>query len=348
MKKAHLFRWVSPMQVKGIFAVFVIFLSVASAQGQERKLEPFVFAYTSVTGNRAPIWVGKDAGIFEKYGLDLKIVQIGAGGVIVSALLTGEVHLIADSAATAISAAAQGAPAVVVSTNGGAPYLLVANPPIKTIQDLRGKIIGSSRIGAGTDFMLRRMLANKGLVPGKDVFLIPTGLGESEKRILMMLQGKVDATLATGDKVFQFVEINGQKLSVLGDSREFGVPRAAADLITTRSQLKNNRQRFKNFFMAYSEAISAGRKNKELVLQAFRKYMRIDDPRLLEGTYKIQFLDTIPLRPYPNEEAIQIQIDDLATPSAPKLKGARAADFIDVSILKELESEGFFARLEKQ
>jgi len=336
------------MQVRAIFAVFVILLSVVSARGQERKLEPFVFAATSVTGNRASIWVAKDAGIFEKYGLDFKMVQIGAGGVIMSALLTGEVNLIADSAATAIAAAAQGAPAVVVSTNGGAPYLLVANPSIKTIQDLKGKIIGSSRIGAGTDFMLRRMLANQGLVPGKDVFLIPTGLGESEKRILMMLQGKVDATLATGDKVFQFVELNGQKLSVLGDSRDFGVPRSAADLISTRPQLKNLRQRFKKFFMAYCEAIAIGRKQKELVLQAFRKYMRIDDPRLLEGTFKIQFLDTIPLRPYPNEEAIQIQIEDLAGSTAPKLKGAKAADFIDVSILKELESEGFFARLEKQ
>ena len=100
--------------------------------------------------------------------------------------------------------------------------------------------------------------------------------------------------------------------------------------------------------MAYCEAIAIGRKQKELVLQAFRKYMRIDDPRLLEGTFKIQFLDTIPLRPYPNEEAIQIQIEDLAGSTAPKLKGAKAADFIDVSILKELESEGFFARLEKQ
>jgi hypothetical protein len=63
------------------------------------------------------------------------------------------------------------------------------------------------------------------------------------------------------------------------------------------------------------------------------------------GTYKIQFLDTILLRPYPNEEAIQIQIDDLANPSAPKLMRARAVHFIDVSILKELEREGFFARL---
>src|SRR5437870_5235109 len=157
------------MKQRAAFTIFAILFSSAVAPAQERKLDPFVFAYTSVTGNRAPIWVGKDAGIFEKYGLDLKIVQIGAGGVIVSALLTGEVHLIADSAATAVSVAAQGAPAVVVSTNGGAPYLLIANPPIKTIQDLRGKIIGSSRIGAGTDFMLRRMLANKGLIPGKDV-----------------------------------------------------------------------------------------------------------------------------------------------------------------------------------
>ena len=335
------------MKQRAAFTIFAILFSSAVAPAQEKKLDPFIFAYTSVTGNRAPIWVGKDAGIFEKYGIDLKMVQIGAGGVIVSALLTGEVNLIADAAATGIAAAAQGAPTVVVSTNGGAPYLLVAHPSIKTLQDLKGKIIGSSRIGAGTDFMLRRMLANKGIVPGRDLSLIPTGIGESEKRILMILQGKIDATLATGDKVFQFVELNGQRLSILGDSRDFGVPRAAADLISTRTQLKTFRPRFKNFFMAYSEAISAGRKNKELVLQAFRKYMRINDPRLLEGTYKIQFLDTIPLRPYPNEEAIQIQIEDLASSAAPKLKGAKAAEFMDVSILKELESEGFFARLEK-
>jgi hypothetical protein len=59
------------------------------------------------------------------------------------------------------------------------------------------------------------------------------------------------------------------------------------------------------------------------------------------GTYKIQFLDTILLRPYPNEEAIQIQIDDLANPSAAKLMRARATHFIDVSILKERKARDF-------
>ncbi len=76
--------------------------------------------------------------------------------------------------------------------------------------------------------------------------------------------------------------------------------------------------------------------------------MRIDDPRVLDSTYKAQFLDTIPAKPYPNEEAIQIQIEDLASAAASKLKGTKAQEFIDVTILRELENEGFFTRLEKQ
>ena len=333
-----------------IAPVALIFLlsSAGSVPAQEKKLEPFIVAYPSVTGNRAPFWVGKDARIFEKYGLDLKLVQIGAGSIIMSALVAGEAHTAPFAAATAVAAAAQGVPAVIVGTNGGAPYQLVAHPSIKSVQELKGKIVGSSRIGSGTDFMLRRMLANIGLVPGKDLSLIPTGFSEGEKRMLMISQGKIDATLAEADTVFRLVEIKGQKFTVLGASRDFGVPRAAADLVTTRPLLKDYRARFKNFFMAYCEAIWAGRKNKDLVYQAYRKYMRIDDTRMLDGTYKTQFFDTIPARPYPNDEAVQMQIDDLASAVAPKLKGAKAQEFIDVTILKELESEGFFARLEQQ
>ena len=150
------------------------------------------------------------------------------------------------------------------------------------------------------------------------------------------------------DIAHQLIEVRGEKFTVLGNSRDFGVPHAAADMITTRPTLKSHRGRFKNFFMAYAESVMVGRKNKELVLRALREYMRLDDPKVLEGTYRIQFLETISPRPFPNEEAIQIQVEDLAASTAPKLKGAKAAEFIDVSLLRELESEGFFARVEKQ
>jgi NitT/TauT family transport system substrate-binding protein len=316
------------------------------AQAQEKKLDSLIVSYSSFTGNRAPLWIGKELGLYEKYGLDVKLVSIAAGSVSLTALLAGNVHLTTDSSSGVVGAAARGAPIVTVSTNGILPYQLIALPSIKSPPDLKGKIIGSSRIGAGTDFLLRRILDKLGLVPGKDVSLIPTGVSESEKRIQLMFQGKIDATIGEADKVFQFAELGGQKMSVLGQPKDFGVPAPGSELNTTRQIIKEIRPRLKAFFMAYSEAIAAGRKNRELTYQVFRKYMRIDNPKLLDFTYRVQFLEAIPAKPYPREDAIQASIEDLKG-TIPKLEGMKVSDFIDASLIKEIDNEGFFARLEK-
>jgi hypothetical protein len=146
--------------------------------------------------------------------------------------------------------------------------------------------------------------------------------------------------------VFQFAELGGQKISLLGQPQDFGVPSPGSEINTTRQVLKELRPRLKAFFMAYIEAIAAGRKNKELAYQVFRKNMRIDNPKLLDFTYKVQFLDAIPAKPYPREEAIQAGIEDLRE-STPKLDGMKATDFFDASLIKELDNEGFFAKLVK-
>src|SRR5262249_41881033 len=214
-------------------ALPLTFLSWGSGTAQEKKLEPLIVSYSSFTGNRAPFWIAKELGLYEKYGLDVKLVSIAAGSVSLTALLAGNVHLTTDSSAGVVSAGARGAPIVTVSTNGALPYQLVAVPTIKSSKELRGKIVGSSRIGAGTDFLLRRILAKLALVPGKDVSLIPTGVSESEKRIQLMFQGKIDATIGESDKVFQFAELGGQKLSVLGEPKDFGVPAPGSEINTT-------------------------------------------------------------------------------------------------------------------
>src|SRR6476620_12600707 len=206
------------------FVAFVTLFCIVDSQAQEKKLELLVVSYSSFTGNRAPLWIAKESGLYEKYGLDVKLVSIAAGSVSLTALLAGNVHLTTDSSSGVVSAIARGAPIVTVSTNGALPYQLIAMPTIKTPADLRGKIVGSSRIGAGTDFLLRRILAKLGFTPGKDVSLIPTGVSESEKRIQLMLQGKIEATIGESDKVFQVVDLGGQQISVLGEPKDFGVP----------------------------------------------------------------------------------------------------------------------------
>ena len=105
--------------------------------------------------------------------------------------------------------------------------------------------------------------------------------------------------------------------------------------------------RLKAFFMAYSEAIATGRKNREVTYQVFRKYMRIDNLKLLDFTYRVQFLEAIPAKPYPREDAIQASIEDLKS-TIPKLDGMKVSDFMDASLIRDIDNEGFFTRLEKQ
>ena len=74
--------------------------------------------------------------------------------------------------------------------------------------------------------------------------------------------------------------------------------------------------------------------------------MRFDNPKLLEFTYRVQFLEAIPAKPYPREDAIQASIEDL-TESTPKLESMKAAEFFDGSLIKEIDQDGFFTRIEK-
>src|SRR5262249_13232750 len=96
--------------------------------------------------------------------------------------------------------------------------------------------------------------------------------------------------------------------------------------------------------MAYCEAIWLGKTSKSTALASFRKQMRENDSNRLEVLYKNYVIDALPLKPYPMEEVIQTEIENL-TPTVPELLGRRAAEFVDRSILSDLDREGFFGML---
>ena len=320
-----------------------LFLFIPSLSAQEKKLEPFTISYASVSGTRAPLWIAQDLGLFEKYGLDVNLVYIASGVISVNALLSGSVDIIAASGSSAVSAAARGAPLVIIASLGHIAYKLIALPSITTVQGLKGKIIGSSRIGAGTDYALKRLLPKLGLTPGKDVQLIPTGISESDRRLVMMLQGKIDATLATEDNLLQLSAKN-VKFSVLADLYDNGVYTTGSDIATSRQLVKTKPQQLKAFLMALTEGTAYGRAHKDYTMRIYRQNMKIDDSKLLESMHKNYLLGTIPMKPFPREEALQNDIEDLSY-TYPFLKGKKAAEFLDLTLLKSLEDEGFFKRL---
>jgi len=311
---------------------------------QEKKLETLNVSYVSVSASRAPLWIAKDLGLYEKYGLDVRLVVIRGTQLPITALVSGDIQIIAAPATGSMVAAARGLPVVVIGTFGPSTFRLVSQPSITSISELKGKTIGISQPTNTDDFTVRRLLLKFGLVPGKDVNILGTGLTESGKRMALMLQGgRFEATLATPDTIYD-LESRGGKVRELADTVELGIHTSISDLSTTRDFIKNHRKKLQAFLMAFSEAIWIGKTNKDVALKIFRKYMRTDDPKRLEMMYNNYMMKQIPAKPYPMEEAILSDIENLST-IVPEFKGKKTSDFMESSVLKEIESQGFFTRL---
>ena len=317
------------MTLKCAVVLAALLFSIGLASAQDKKLDSFNISFASVSGTRAPLWIAKDLGLFEKYGLDGNLVYIASGVTSVNALLGGSVDIIAASGSSAVGAAARGAPLVIIASLGHIAYKLIAIRRLRRSKGLRGKIIGSSRIGAGTDFALQRLVAEIGLTPGKDVTLLPTGISESDRRLLMLVQGKIDATLGTEDNLLQLAA-RGMKFNVLADVYDAGVYTTGSDIATSRQLLKQKPRQLKAFLMAIIEGTYIGRTQKEVALRLYRKYLKIEDPKMLDSMHKNYLLGSIPARPFPKEEAIQNDIEDLSGQLSPSQgpKGRRVSRYL--------------------
>ncbi len=95
--------------------------------------------------------------------------------------------------------------------------------------------------------------------------------------------------------------------------------------------------------MASSEAIWLGKRDKEISLRVISKYMKTNDRKRLDLIYEAS-LARMPAKPYPREAAIQLELENMAFTDS-RFKDRKPSEFIDSSILAELDSKGFFDRL---
>ena len=321
-----------------VFAVFVSL--VTSAALGNAQLVPIRISYATTSGIRSPLWIAEDARLFEKYGLDAKLINIPSGNTAISALVSGEVDVVSGSGSASIVAAGRGLPVVIVGSFGSTTYKLVANPGVT---DLRGKIVGTSRIGSTTDFALRRTLSMLGLTPDKDVKILATGIGEADKRIMLMLQGRMDGTIGSPESIFAAETQAKVKIEILADLEEMKIYNTVGDISTRTDVLKNRRDLLRSFFMACSEAIALGKKNKATAQRVLAKHMKITDRRRLDIVYEAS-LGRMPSKPYPREEAVQLELESVAF-TDPLFKTKRVSEFMDNSIIAELDRQGFFTQL---
>jgi hypothetical protein len=84
-------------------------------------------------------------------------------------------------------------------------------------------------------------------------------------------------------------------------------------------------------------------RSKEESIKVLRKYTRINDPQVLSATYDEAY-QAIEKEGSPTESGIQVMLTDMAKTDS-QARQARAADFMDNTIIGELAREGFMKTL---
>jgi ABC-type nitrate/sulfonate/bicarbonate transport system substrate-binding protein len=325
--------------------VFKLCVAVAilnsAVSAQEKKLDAVNVSFSSVSPPRLHLWMARDLGIFEKHGLDVKLIHIAGGPTSLQALLGGNLSIVTAGGQATVAAAARGAPIVIFGNSHYTPYILSAGPSIPTVEALRGKVIGSSRPGAAADFITRLVLTKLGLDPNQQVTIRYTGLSTSRERLILMTQGTIDATLVTPEDHLE-LQIKGYKFNILADSVELGAI-ATEDFTATRDFIKNRPYAAAAFLKAIGEAVALARRDRSLAQKFFRRYMKLEESRVLESMYKTYVFTAYPEKPYPRIDAIQAYVDNLA-PTMAELKGRKGSEFVTMDIAAAIEREGFWGK----
>ena len=97
---------------------------------------------------------------------------------------------------------------------------------------------------------------------------------------------------------------------------------------------------------SYVEAIYFIGKNRDEAKRIAGKYMRTTEQDVLDATVD-WFVKRVSKRPYPTLKGIQYLLDEVA-PRIPQAKSAKPEQFTDLSLLQQLEKEGFFAEMAKR
>lgn len=287
--------------------------------------------YNALGGSMAPVWVGHELGLFAKHGLQHSLNYLAATTA-VQALAAGseEIGLVGNQG---IDVALEGADTVyVASTVSRFIFQLYGDPSIKSVQDLKGKVVAATQPAASTDYATRIVLRRFGLVPDKDVKILYAG--NMPALVSMLKAGNAQAGIMSVPTIFQAQELG---LKQIVNVTELNIPFIFVAVASTRKLIQQKPDAVTRFLRAYVESIAVIKRDKETALKAIGKFLKTDNRRALDGIYD-DYAGAFPRVPTMSKEEVQAVLDVAKNPKAQRVK---PEEFYDNSFVQKLESTGF-------
>ena len=303
-------------------------------------MQKVTIAYSSISGNMAPLWIAYEAGLFRKYGLDVQLVFIEGGSKAAESLVSGEVALAQMAGAGVIQSNLEGSDAVMVAgVVNTLTFQFIVDKNIKRPEMLKGTAVGVTGYGSSTDFVTRYTLEKYRLQPEKDVGIVPLGT-------MPALFAGLEAGTIQGAMLSAPFTLKAKKagFAVLADLQLLGLEYQHTGLATTKRFINSQRGVVLNALKAYVEGIHYYKTHRQESLAVLQKYLKTDDVQAVTEIYEDIGLTLTPEKPYPTVMGIRTILQELAG-KEPEAGRARPEDFADLSFVKELDSSGFIDRL---
>jgi NitT/TauT family transport system substrate-binding protein len=289
--------------------------------------------WTSEVGQFAPLWVTREAKLFEKYGNNVELIFIQGATLAAAALTSGDAQVGMFSPQVVISNPAL--ELVMFGRLGNTmDNRIYARKGIKSIKEV--KRVAISRFGSNADFAARFLLQREGLRPDIDVALLQ--VGNQVNRITAVETNNADAAMLTPPMTLQARKLG---MTLLLDASKLNIPYSSLMFVSRKPYLSKMRAELVNFTKAMIEGVALYKSNKEFAMKVLSKYMKVQDREVLEENFREY---DFPLKPYPSREYFDLPLQEVGKKD-PKVLKENPERFTDLSLVKDIESTGFIDKV---
>jgi len=315
------------------FALSVVLMFNAAAQvdaqSSARPARPLRIAYLSTSATMASVWMAKETGALAKQGLDTEVISMPSSSAI-PALIANEIDVVQVSAAPVITASVRGLDVVFVA---GLLNTMIwdfyVRPEITTIEQLKGKIVGTDRPATPVAYGTLVALKKLGLGP-KDVQLRP--LGSSPQIVAAFYAGQIAGGVGSPPASFQMERSGFRSVVSLLD-----VPYQNVGLVVRRSRIDELAPRLAPLLRAVRQGIERYYSDKPFAMKVIGKYTKETDHEILERTYEFYKRAGFRREMVTSEPGLQGMLDFLSE-TIPEAKNAKPAQFFDDRFVRQLNS----------
>lgn len=321
-------------------AVLLVFGFLSTASAQDKKPTLINVGYSAISGSFAPLWVAFDLGLFAKYGLDVRMAYIQGNRVMLAALTTGEIQLYQGGAEGLIRLISGGGDGLFIATqyNLVGHYVLITDPKINRLEDLRGQRIALDPTSPTYGYMLKA-LETAGMRK-EDVSFVQFGSAGQPERTMAVLRKQAAATILTAPNTYAAEKQGLKRFSII---RDLGIRQLITVTGITKRFLREKRDAAEAFLRGYVEGLAAVKSHKEVTMKVIAKYTRQRDPEGL-GKFYNDLVPDLPQLPYIDDVSARATVDAMQQ-QGPPLPKVDVKALYDNGLLKRLESEGFLDKI---